>query len=528
MQLADSCSSAQQPSYVAMPPPVSQVTECDNNNADPDPGGGIVVDDGDGKHETVIDMTSAAISDSDVDSPASVGVIDIPASSESIDRSSRQSVTVTSLWLRMHVHPADELLMQQCADTHSHSHSTRDAFTSRLLAALIGRDVHGHAEQQHFDQQPDAAIGTVTAAAADDDGAGAVAGETNGEGESASESRRRSRDGDGDGGGDVTGRELIDLLMRAIHLVEEDQRRVEAGLASLIDLNQVEPCTCRRDVLMCMFDFGSALERNSSIPAEHWYKFDSFVWSWITKRLDDVQHHDANGDEPHKRYDATRKDKYGHTALMRVCQYYWYNDAPLLHVCDRLLQLGADVNLTLSLPGRYHGWTALLLQAACNPSNASALKLLLRHGADPNARTERGQTFIQLLVETLNVKAIRQLYTDKDSAIRRSMRDMDYSIQARYHNPRHGRVWRTPLGLAIRMLSVAQTESSKKKLKEIIWYIGAAQMQRVLWRLFLIVLIYTMLRLVFCRVLDVNWSWTPPSVQYGSLLRIVMTLYAEE
>jgi len=95
-------------------------------------------------------------------------------------------------------------------------------------------------------------------------------------------------------------------------------------------------------------------------------------------------------------YDAKRKDKEGWTALTRLTHHFTLgHDASTYRIAERLLELGANVNERHPDDGA----TPLILEASSvNTYEASGLQLLLKYGADVNAKNIDSDTFLHFLV----------------------------------------------------------------------------------------------------------------------------------
>jgi len=90
-------------------------------------------------------------------------------------------------------------------------------------------------------------------------------------------------------------------------------------------------------------------------------------------------------------------------------------------VTEALLQLGANVDERHPT----NGATSLIMQA-WSPilKEASGLQLLLRYGADVNAKDKHGDTFLHALVWRQNLDVLRRLYAENQN----EMTAIDYSI----------------------------------------------------------------------------------------------------
>lgn len=85
-------------------------------------------------------------------------------------------------------------------------------------------------------------------------------------------------------------------------------------------------------------------------------------------------------------------DSDGYTVLHKAC----YNDNPTM--AKLLLRYGADPNARTAM-----GWTPL--HSACKWNNAACAALMLQHGADVNARSDGDQTPLHITVTVSNCRS---------------------------------------------------------------------------------------------------------------------------
>jgi len=294
---------------------------------------------------------------------------------------------------------------------------------------------------------------------------------------------------------------MLVAMQRIVRTVEEDRNRPPAQ--SLINLNQIES-TSGRDLLQLVID-RYAKVRNSchqiqqqrqadaqkgkskskskdkdksgadkdkdlthEETAQTLESFDSVVWSRFFQLLDLTA-----GDDEH-RYDATRKDLDGHTALLLLCKIGdWTvpdsrSNSIDLQLAERLLKLGADVHARTPHKAGYggnHTPLTLIPQRPITVESIHIIKLLLLHGADPNAREgAHKDTFMHSIIAQLNFAVLQRLYNDK--ALHSAMSAIDYT--SRPQHPSSGSLRGSTLTSAIRhILAGAQSNTERKRAEKV-------------------------------------------------------------
>jgi len=181
-------------------------------------------------------------------------------------------------------------------------------------------------------------------------------------------------------------------------MLKEDSQR--PAHLSRIDLNQSDSDT-GRDVIMHLIQLYFIMwvhERWIEPPIKR--QFDDVVWARIMKLLDvngEDQDADANGDDDsgsHRvRYDVTRRDVHGRTALHHACMTSSAirEGCCIYRLAERLLELGVDPNAE-SGDGVSPYMLVLSSRIDCQTDESLPMvKHFQAHGADINGQSSLGK-----------------------------------------------------------------------------------------------------------------------------------------
>jgi len=251
--------------------------------------------------------------------------------------------------------------------------------------------------------------------------------------------------------------ELMNRVRRVVELMEEDQKRMEEdGQPSLIDLNLADPTTGRDIPMGCIELHWLTLppcELNEEQRKESHKLFTASIHPYILKRLNDGE------------YDVQRKDAEGWTTLTPLARRFILDgDTSIDGMAECLSKVGANVDEKNPTTGA----TPLIMQAGwVNTRDACGLQFLLNYGADVNARSNVGDTFMHWLVRQQNLPVLRRLYAESAN----HMLAIDYTIKNDNQE--------TALEMAERKHREGVNGRAKKKAHEVMMLI---QLQHDLWR----------------------------------------------
>lgn len=233
------------------------------------------------------------------------------------------------------------------------------------------------------------------------------------------------------------------FLNRVPLMMQMDSKRMTTQ-HSPIELNQTMADT-GRDLLMQLIMLDGRIRLHDRMgPSAARQQLNSIVWPHLLTILkqDDVQ------------YDVHRTDKHGLTVLHHICSYPLLDGSLIVHLLDRLLQLGADPCAKKNLSGN----TPLLRNIKSYRTPMGVIKRFLDHGTSLNDTVcWNGRTCIHWMVWQADLAMLRSMFLELPHCYTSAI---DYSIE--------GQCWRT--GRMVTVVELARSlckdaEGDEKRAK---------------------------------------------------------------